>query len=79
MKEWIKMEDEKKLNNNELSDEQANKAAGGIIKNYTCGGCKHDFYGRPGGSLSGKFYCPDCYNKIVEEMRKPKPMQPGLR
>lgn len=73
------MADKKNLNNNELTDEQANKAAGGIIKNYTCEGCKRDLSGRPGGSINGKLYCPTCYQKTIEEIRKPRPTQPGLR
>ena len=72
------MQDKDKLNE-ELSEEQLNKAAGGIIKNYTCEGCKHDLSGRPGGNINGKLYCPTCYQKTIEEIKKTRPTQPGLR
>lgn len=52
----------------ELTDEQANKAAGGEIKirkNFTCDGCGKTFSGYV--FIKGdKGYCDECYRKNKE-------------
>ncbi|MBR6916561.1 MAG: hypothetical protein IKN38_00120 [Clostridia bacterium] len=57
------MEDEKKLvnENKELSDEQANDAAGGAraFATFTCKKCGGTFAGRGISTSSGTF-CADC-------------------
>ena len=65
------MADEKKtanekLENAELTDEQANEAAGGTgsSRSSQCSRCKRDFP----GSLSrvgGKYYCSDCIKEVI--------------
>ena len=52
------------IKNKELSDEQANDAAGGSGLNYyTCCGCKRTFFGRPFKS-GGRTYCAKCLPKV---------------
>ena len=63
------MDDEKKtpneeIKNEELTDEQANKAAGGngFYLHYTCAGCRKDIVGFI-SFIGDKGYCEKCYNE----------------
>lgn len=59
------MANEKKLKNGELTDEQANEAAGGVGTNrYKCeGGCGKSFWGNVPYLVNGKPCCANCYAK----------------
>ena len=69
--EKTKMEDKKKLTNEEikseeLTDEQANDAAGGKVSlrfNYTCPGCSKVFSGFV-HFIEDTGYCEECYQNI---------------
>ena len=65
------MADEKKTANEkleiaELTDEQANDAAGGAgsTRSSQCSRCRRNF---PGGlsRVGGKYYCSDCIKKVI--------------
>ena len=69
------MKDEKKLSkeeikNEELTDEQANDAAGGVGKGFqfTCEGeCGRTYKCSP-IVVNGKKFCAHCYGKYKEQM-----------
>ena len=70
------MEDEKKLKkeeikNEELTDEQLNKSAGGMIFfQYKCEcGCGRTYLGRAPFYVNGKPCCVTCYTKYQNEER----------
>lgn len=48
----------------ELTDEQANEAAGGVGSRYTCTNCRHQFFGSPFW-YTGKAYCANCVPKTL--------------
>ena len=65
------MADEKKtanekLENAELTDEQANEAAGGGGRGgvYQCCACRHTYYGSP-FRVKGRSYCANCVPKVT--------------
>ena len=63
------MADEKKIKNEELTDEQANEAAGGIgsVPRYNCqGGCGRTYEGLAKFYVNYQPYCPSCYNKYQQ-------------
>ena len=55
---------EEKIEEKELTDEQANDAAGGLGQYYTCSGCRRQFFGSPFRS-GGKAYCANCVPKTI--------------
>lgn len=57
------MTDDKKLTDKELTDEQANEAAGGLGSNgYQCqGGCGRTYYGKVPFYVNNRPYCANCY------------------
>ena len=63
------MADEKKLNNEEITDEQANDAAGGLgIPQYDCqGGCGKHYYGVVPFWFGGRACCANCYAKKQQQ------------
>lgn len=63
------MADEKKIKNEELTDEQANEAAGGLgLERYKCqGGCGREYFGKVPFYVNGKAYCVNCYGKYQQE------------
>ena len=65
------MADEKKLTNEEITDEKANEAAGGfLISEFKCeGGCGRTYSGRAPASINGKPCCSNCYAKYLEKER----------
>ena len=64
------MTDEKKPNNVEITDEQANDAAGGrSFNSYTCDGCGRRFFGEVPYYVNYKAYCVNCFGKY---QNKPK-------
>ena len=62
------MADEKKIPNEEITDEQANEAAGGFGANYyECkGGCNGTYWGNVPYRVDGKPYCRSCYEKYQQ-------------
>ena len=62
------MADDKKLADKELTDEQANAAAGGFVNNeYKCqGGCGRKYSGRVPYYVNNKPYCVNCYAKYEQ-------------
>ena len=63
------MADDKKLTDKELTDEQANEAAGGLGSNgYQCqGGCGRTYYGKVPFYVNNRPYCVNCYAKYQQE------------
>ena len=63
------MADEKKIKNEELTDEQANAAAGGSGYNvYQCqGGCGRTYNGKVPFYVNNMPYCVNCYGKYKQE------------
>ena len=63
------MADEKKIKNEELTDEQANEAAGGFGSNeYRCqGGCGRKYSGKVPFYVNNRPYCVNCYGKYQQE------------
>jgi len=62
------MADEKKIKNEELTDEQANAAAGGFGSNgYQCqGGCGRKYTGKVPFYVNNRPYCVNCYAKYQQ-------------
>ena len=62
------MADEKKLKTEEITDEQANAAAGGFGTNrYQCeGGCGKSYWGEIKYRVDGRPYCYNCYSKYQQ-------------
>ena len=59
------MADEKKLTSEEITDEKANEAAGGLAPDMTqetfvCDRCGGTFPGKPAKTVNGKNYCKAC-------------------
>ena len=60
------MADEKKKENARLTDDQLNKAAGGVGEGgYTCEGCKKFYSGDVFKRFNGKPYCVNCYAAVA--------------
>lgn len=53
---------EEKIEVKELTDEQANEAAGGVQHCYICSNCRSQRYGSP-FIYQGKCYCANCLPK----------------
>ena len=73
-KEKTKMADEKKLTKEEITDEQANEAAGGVAIRavyFKCDGCGKEYKNDFCNSLSGKLYCTSCYSLIRTKRARP--------
>ena len=68
------MADEKKLTNEEITDEQANEASGGSgSKAYTCGGgCGKSYWGTVPFYFNGKPCCANCYAKLQQQQGRPE-------
>ena len=61
------MADKKKFKAEELTDEQANAAAGGFGNVYKCeGGCGGSYSGDTPHLVDGRPYCEDCYAKYQQ-------------
>lgn len=60
------IKDEKKLTSEEITDEQANEAAGGGGRGgvYQCCACRHTYYGSP-FRVGGRSYCANCVPKVT--------------
>ena len=68
-KRRYKMSDEKKTANEEITEEQANEAVGGVgtDNNYKCeGGCGRSYWGIVKYRVNGKPYCANCYAKYQQ-------------
>ena len=67
------MADEKKLKNEELTDEQVNEAAGGVgTPRYKCqGGCGMTYDGLAKFYVNYQPYCPSCYVKYQQAHEDP--------
>lgn len=57
-----------KTENEVLTDEQVNQAAGGFgLDRYKCqGGCGGEYTGRVPFYVNGKAYCVNCYGKYQQ-------------
>ncbi len=70
------MADEKKIKNEELTDEQANAAAGGFGETRVAcqGGCGQSFFGALPYLIDGKPCCASCYEKYQLSLNNDRPI-----
>ena len=63
------MTDEKKLPNEQITDEQANEAAGGIglCFDFKCDGCGRFFTGSLRFNVGNKVYCQNCFTQNQQQ------------
>ena len=68
------MIEDKKVKNEEISDEQANEVAGGIaiFNEFTCAGCGKSFFGAKGFMVAGKAYCMTCLGMTSQKTEGPQ-------
>ena len=71
----------KEIKNAELTDEQANAAAGGSGRySFKCdGGCGGFFWGSAPYSINGKPCCASCYEKYQQSQQQGRPDRHGRR